>query len=288
METNLEARLSKREIWELAAPHMAYMSTLRNLRNFDQVGLSDELASQISAKIADPAQVRKSRQLPFRFYSAYKNAPSLRWGHALEVALTHSLANLPELTGRSLVLIDTSGSMQYNLSARSEMNRVTAAALFSLALALKNPELTDVFGFADGQFRVTGVERGFSVLKAVEAFTRQVGVVGMGTRIELAVRATFDPTRHDRVLIFSDMQTFPVAGQALRAMPYAEHIGDVSAAVPAHVPVYAFNLAGHEKTAMPVVPGNRRYELGGLTDHTLGQVKSLEQGLAGTWPWMVQ
>lgn len=37
-----------------------------------------------------------------RFYSAYRAVPSLRWGHALEKALTMSPANIPELRGRTL------------------------------------------------------------------------------------------------------------------------------------------------------------------------------------------
>ncbi|MEJ3751036.1 hypothetical protein WEI85_48475 [Actinomycetes bacterium KLBMP 9797] len=44
-----------------------------------------------------------------RFLSAYRAAPSLRWGYPLEQALGHSLNNIPSLPGRTLVLVDTSG-----------------------------------------------------------------------------------------------------------------------------------------------------------------------------------
>ncbi|GII04032.1 TROVE domain-containing protein [Planobispora takensis] len=81
--------------WQSVIPSMGYMALLRNLRNFDESGVPDEVAGQIVAKLTDPGEVARSRQLPFRFYSAYRNAPSLRWGHALDGALTKATANLP-------------------------------------------------------------------------------------------------------------------------------------------------------------------------------------------------
>lgn len=65
--------------WEAVIPSMGYMALLRNLRNFDEAGVGDDAAERIIARLTDPDEVARSRQLPFRFYSAYRNAPSLRW-----------------------------------------------------------------------------------------------------------------------------------------------------------------------------------------------------------------
>jgi len=268
----VDTYLSKREAWEMAIPRMAYMSTLRNLRNFDEADIDDQLASTIAARLADPAEVAKSRQLPFRFYSAYQAAPSLRWGHALDQALQASLANVPTLAGRSLILIDTSGSMTGTMSGKSQMNRVTAAALFGLALALKNPDSVDVYGFATGEMKVEDVGHAKSLLRAVEVFVSQVGRVGHGTDIGGAVTRQY--RGHDRVFIFTDMQSIGYV------------TGGIASGVPAHVPVYGFNLVGYEHSAMPVGAGSR-HELGGLTDHTFRLIPTLEAGQAGAWPWLV-
>lgn len=75
---------------------------------FPAVALTDGEAAELAARIADPEQVRRSRQFPFRFLSAYLSAPSLRWGHALETALDAATGSIPELPGRTLILIDTS------------------------------------------------------------------------------------------------------------------------------------------------------------------------------------
>jgi hypothetical protein len=109
-------------------------------------------------------QVRRSRQFPFRFLSAYLNVPSLRWGYALEQALDAATANIPELPGRTLILIDTSASMGQPVSRKSAMTMVQAAALFGLATAIRNRDRADLYGFADGQFRVRRSEYRLSLL----------------------------------------------------------------------------------------------------------------------------
>lgn len=78
---------------EAAIPSMGAMALVRNLRNFDEAGVSDEVAAQVAAKISDPAVVAASWQFPFRYLAAYRHAPSLRWAYPPGRALGHSLAN---------------------------------------------------------------------------------------------------------------------------------------------------------------------------------------------------
>ena len=164
------------------------------------------------------------------------------------------------------------------MSAKSTVTAAQAAALFAVATSIRNNGQTELFGFADGVFRFGGRRRGQSVLKSVEAFTRRIGEVGYGTRIAEAVRTTYH--KHDRVIIFTDMQTFPDHRRGQHTT------GDVSAAVPAHIPVYGFNLAGYARSALPAGAGHRnRHELAGLTDHTFALIPLIEAGMAARWPW---
>ena len=156
------------------------------------------------------------------------------------------------------------------------MTMVQAAALFGLATAIRNGDRADVHGFADGQFRVARSTYRWSILRSVEAFTRRIGEVGHGTRIAEAVWATY--RGHDRVMIFTDMQTFP------DRPGWGQPVGDVSASVPARTPVYGFNLVGYRHSAMPAGHGNR-HELGGLTDAAFSLIPNIEAGLASRWPW---
>jgi hypothetical protein len=268
---SLSAGVHKGQTWAALIPTMGYMALLRNLRNFDVAGIPDAVAAQVAARLSDPAEVARSRQFPFRFLAAYEQAPSLRWGPALDRALQLSLANLPALPGRSLILIDTSASMSsMGYSKHSTMTPVKAAAVFGVALAARG-EKVDLYGFADGVFR-HDIGPGASVIREVDRFVKQVGKVGHGTRIADSIKATL--RGHDRVFVISDMQTFPSA----------HGTGTVTEVVPRTTSFYGFNLGGYGRTAFD--PGTpNRIEFGGLTDATFRMIPLIEAGRNGGWPF---
>ena len=72
-ESAEEKNEAKREVWrQLARSHrMGYMATLRNLRNMLFLGVDDDTMRMVCNFIANPDAVRRSKQLPFRFLSAY-------------------------------------------------------------------------------------------------------------------------------------------------------------------------------------------------------------------------
>ncbi|MFF8097584.1 TROVE domain-containing protein [Streptomyces sp. NPDC016675] len=250
--------------WEAVIPSMGAMALTRNLRNFDEAGVSDEVAARVAARISDPEQVARSRQFPFRYLAAYRHAPSLRWSYPLEQALGHSLANVPALPGRTLVLVDRSGSMFFSrLSDRSELNRADAAAVFGTALALRAAD-ADLVEFGTSSNRV-GYRRGESVLRILERF----GDLG-GTDTTEAVRRHY--RKHDRVLIVTDEQ-----------YAYNRH-GDPTEQVPERVPVYTWNLAGHRAGHGPSGRDNR-HTFGGLSDAAFRMVPLLEAARDADWPW---
>lgn len=269
------SKLDKAKLWEtlIDADALGYMAMIRNLRNFDEAGVSKAHARKIVEIIEDPERVKGSRQMPFRFLSAYHAAPSDRWKQALTEALDYSTANIPKLTGRTLVLVDTSASMRGYLSDRSGVRYVDAAALFGVALA-RNASKVDLYGFGDGVFQHE-LAYGGSVLGQTQQFVRRVGEAGHGTQIAASIQRTY--AKHDRVVIFTDMQTMPG-----RHTWYG--IGDVSGAVPADVPLYAWNLAGYEASMMPTGSANR-HEFGGFSDSAFTVMQTLESGRDGAWPW---
>lgn len=289
-------RLSPAEQWRFALREIPVFQLLKNLRNLDKAGLTDDDVHPAMLRLQNPEVIARSRILPFRFLTAYLNVPSIRWGPALEKALELALPNVPVLPGRTLILIDTSDSMNGVLSVRPERHvkkgeppvrrptRMYAAALFAFALAIKNAGRVDVFGFANGQFRCDGIGEGASLLRSLELFCAQRGKVGHGTQIALAMRSCWNG--EDRVVIFTDEQeTFGGTSQLFYGSyaSYRGH-GDVNGAVPASVPVYCWNLAGYEFGAMPVA-GNNRHVLAGLTDSSFSLMQQIEAGLQAKWPW---
>ncbi|MEV7654693.1 TROVE domain-containing protein [Streptomyces anulatus] len=264
--------------WEAVIPSMGYMALLRNLRNFDEAGVSDEVADTVARKLADPEQVARSRQLPMRFYSAFNAAPSLRWGHALDKALTASLANIPQLGGRTLVLVDTSSSMDAPFSRDGTLMRWDAAALFGIALGARCAQ-ADVASFSSARSYMSDrpgaktkafpLTRGGSLLGDVRKWKEGGWFLGGGTDTAAALREEFKG--HDRVVIVTDEQ--------------AGHDGrEVTEAIPVLTPMYTWNLAGYQVGHAPSGHANR-HTFGGLTDQAFRMIPLLESGRDATWPW---
>jgi len=269
--------IDKAALWSALAPSMGYMALLRNLRNFDEAGVSDDVAAKVAARLGDAEQVARSRQFPYRFLSAYRAAPSLRWGHALDAALNASCAHVPALRGRTLVLVDTSASMQGGVPARSKVRHVDVGALFGAVLAHRGHDV-DLVGFASGHF-THELRRGGSVLRDIEAFVARVGEVGHGTETVAALKAAY--REHDRVVIVSDMQAFlhPGAYRGKRGESVS-----VSDAIPASVPLFGVNTSGYSATSIAAGASNR-YEIGGFSDRMFTMLALLDRGHDSGWPW---
>lgn len=253
--------------WEAIIPSMGLMALVRNLRNFDQAGVRDTFADYVGNLLNDPEQVRKSRMFPLRFLSAYKTAPSLRWAWPLEQAVQHSLSNVPALPGRTLVLVDQSGSMNSGLSDRSTVTRAEAAALFGFALGLR-AESADVYVYgADGTWaRMTPKHRrvdlplGASVLPLV----KQHGRADMGgTLTWTTLRDTYQG--HSRIVVITDEQAHDQPGR----LP--------------DVPIVTFNVAGYR--AAHTSSGPNRVTVGGLTDAGFAMLGALDVRHRGEWPF---
>jgi hypothetical protein len=254
------------EAWEAIAPTMPYMATLRNLRNFEQAGLAPATLNAIVAKLTDPEAVKRSKQFPFRFLSAYKAVSSLKLQAACEEALDLSLSNVPALRGRSLILVDCSGSMFPGMSRsdKSGLHRYELAALFGTALwkrAVTAGEHADLVAFGTGS-QVMSFPKGQSLLPAIGKFP-QMG----GTYTAEAVQRHF--AGHDRVIILTDEQAAD---------------GQVDRVVPATTPLYTFNLAGY-RAGHGISGTAGRHTFGGLSDKAFIMLALLERGQSADWPF---
>lgn len=255
------SKVDKKLLWDALIPTMGYMALLRNLRNFDEAGVEGFSYDYVTRLLTNPEAVEKSRQLPLRFYSAFKNVNNVRWHYPLEQALNLSLKNITELSGKTLILVDISGSMWSPLSTKSQLDRYEAAELFGAAIALRceNPTLI-AYG---STWHEVKVPRGGSVMSLVQNFPPSLG----GTYTWGAAQATYD--KHDRVIVLTDEQSH----DSWRSLPGFK--GNT----------YIWNLAGYR---MGTAPGyNGIYTFGGLSDASFGVIPLIERGGAGVWPWEI-
>ena len=219
------------------------------------------------AKITDARRGRaRARLFPYQVWAAYKHAPSDNWKRALGRTLDLTVANIPALDG-TLVVIDTSGSMQASVSRRSPAparrgRRRHGDGHGEARVGCRCRDLRPARTRA-----LTGLA-GTSVLAGVDKVVRSIGSVGHATFGHTAIARWFDPKRHQRAVIFTDDQQHDSGHVRLDHVPL----------------IYTFNLAGYRPSALP--SGERgRYTLGGFTDATFTAMKVLEDGHNAAWPF---
>jgi hypothetical protein len=261
------SKVDKARLWEALIPSMGYMALLRNLRNFDEAGVPDAAAEQVAARLADPEQVAKSRQFPFRFHAAHTAVGSLRWGQALEKALAASLGNVPALAGRTLVLVDQSPSMFpgyfYSTTAvRKDISNADLAKLFGSAIALR-AESADLVGYGRNSYPVP-FRKGDAVLKVMSRFKMDDGTDTFG-----AVARHF--AGHDRVVIVTDEQN----------QAYGHRT--IDDALPKQVPAYLWNIGGNQIGS--IGSGPNRNTFAGMTDAAFRMIPLIEAGRNADWPF---
>jgi Mg-chelatase subunit ChlD len=143
------------------------------------------------------AAMSTGRVLPFRFLAAARYAP--QWERALEEAMLKCVAETEKLPGKTIVLVDVSGSMTAPLSRRSEMQRTDAA--YGLAVLLREiAEKVAVYSFSDNLVEVAA-RRGFALRDAINASQHH-----NSTQLGDAVEKLNRNEKCDRLIVITDEQ----------------------------------------------------------------------------------
>ena len=193
-EVALSSGADKREAWRrlLAENKLGALALLRNLRNMREAGVEEELV------LSALRSMSTARVLPFRFLAAARYAPPLEG--TLEQVMLKCVAGQEKLSGKTIVLVDVSGSMTAPLSRRSEMHRTDAA--YGLAVLLREiGEKVSVFSFSDDLVAVPA-RRGFALRDAIDASQRH-----NSTQLGKAVESLNHKEKYDRLIVLSDEQT---------------------------------------------------------------------------------
>lgn len=173
------------------------MALLRNLRNMIQAGVPEALI-KVALKNCNPDRV-----LPYRFISAAKYAPNLE--PELEALMLKNLSSMEKLKGRTLLLIDRSGSMNHPVSSKSEITRIEAACGLAI-LARELCEECVIYGFARGETLIPN-RRGFALRDAV------MKGFGGGTQLRKSMDAINAKETCDRTIVFSDEESEDGVGE---------------------------------------------------------------------------
>jgi 60 kDa SS-A/Ro ribonucleoprotein len=195
-ETELSAGADKCETFTrlMQENKLGALAFLRNLRNMLQSGVDHGLIEAYSQT------VDVSRVLPFRFLGAAKRVPQLK--PMLEGMMFRALGQASKLPGRTVLLIDVSGSMfGTKLSQKSSLDRFEAAAALAI-LCREICESVAVYSFSDDAVQVEST-RGFALEDAI-LNSQEHG----GTQLGKALATVHQETTYDRVIVFTDEQSY--------------------------------------------------------------------------------
>jgi 60 kDa SS-A/Ro ribonucleoprotein len=169
---------------------LGYLALLRNLRNMTEANVDRLLVQD-----AILARRGAGNVLPFRFVAAARACPSLE--PALDQALVNSIAEATKLPGRTVVLVDVSWSMNDELSGKSDLTRMDAAA--ALASVLSCEDLR-VFTFSQHLVEVPA-RRGMAGVEAVIG-SQSHG----GTYLAESIQKLNGHADYDRLIVITDEQ----------------------------------------------------------------------------------
>ena len=212
-ETAISRFGNKPEVWD--ALDLPFMAGLRNLRNLMECGACKALDKVINM-LKDEKAVLRSKQFPFRFFSAYREISktyayevSIEYKQevlrALEIALFLSIKNLPKLDGRTAIIVDTSGSMCSPISENSVVEYIDIATLMgSISQYISDESIVVAFATTA---KIVELSKDSGILQNMAKIRSTY--VGSGTYVEEALKLLekndFVP---DRILLFSDMQVY--------------------------------------------------------------------------------
>lgn len=203
-ETELSTKGNTKEVWEelIEKNQVGYMAALRNLRNILNAQPSN--IQKIYDKLTNKFEVLRSKQLPFRFSSAYKEIKDLpkttnKVLDVLEKAIEHSVSNMPRLSGKTVIAFDVSGSMDSSVSSKSKVRCCDISSLLAV-LSTKICDEYMVFSF-DTKLYKTNIGTNAPILEEANKLARCYG----GTSLELPLQYMINNNIvADRLILISD------------------------------------------------------------------------------------
>lgn len=220
-EVALSGGADKRATFErlMADNKLGALAFLRNLRNMRESGITIETLASYGAKLD------VSKVLPFRFVAAAKACPELRL--LMQAMMLKSIQSQKKLSGRTILVVDTSGSMGAGISGKSDMTRIQAAGAMA-AIAKEMCEDVVIYATAgnDGaRYHATVLIsddgrrslRGMDLVDYLNSHELRQKIGGGGIFFTQAmdyIANVEEGKRVDRVIVFTDEQDTSRNGRA--------------------------------------------------------------------------
>ena len=283
-ETELSAKGNKPEVWEklIDSGKLPYMATLRNLRNILESNISSEYINQVADYISNPNNVKKSKQLPFRFLSAHKQLQSVssmdttKLLDAVEIALEESFKNITYLSGTTFIASDVSGSMSWRaISKHSSI--VPREVGLVLSAGLHKFTERGLFGLFAENWKLVQLPKTGSILQNVSMLSNID--VGGSTNGWKAIRFLNDNNiKVDRIIVFTDCQLYDIDGWGYSERSIRKELEHYKQNINPNVKTYMFDLTGYGTVNFPE-SDHSVAEITGWSDKTFKFIELFEKDI---------
>ncbi|HOE71126.1 MAG TPA: TROVE domain-containing protein [Brevefilum sp.] len=235
---------------------IGYFALLRNLRNI--IEQAPEVLPEALVLLVDEEMINHSMVLPFRYLKAISEIEKLSGDGVREVlialneAIDLSLANVPKLQGKNLLVLDTSLSME---GRPLEIGSLLASAMYKTNDA-------DFMSFSDQAkyISLNPADSTATIAARIRSLAEMCGT-NFHSIFENANRA------YDRIIIFSDMQGW--IGNRAPTKAFNEY----KERTKADPVVFSFDLQGYGTLQFPE---RNVYAIAGFSDKVFDIMKLLE------------
>lgn len=187
---------------------LGYLALIRNLNNILAAGVSKSwIETYLVPQLTNADKIHKSLVFPYQIYIAYKSlkVKEVNTVFALNKAFRTSIDNIPGLEGKSLVVLDVSGSMTDRMNGYTSMTIKEVCACYATAIYLANPDSEFIkFGDTAKKCDYNRLDNVFNIIAQMQYNDS----CGFGTNI-VPVWNMLDK-HYDRIFLFSDMQVMSV------------------------------------------------------------------------------
>ncbi|KOY87394.1 ribonucleoprotein [bacterium 336/3] len=267
--------------WEelIDSGKVGYMATLRNLRNILEAQVSQAHIEKVTNYLSNEKAVQNSKQLPFRFLSAYRELQGVVSVHtttilnALENAVQVSASNIKGFDKDTKVLLacDVSGSMQSPISKNSKVQNYDIGLV--LAMLFQNACKSVITGMFGDTWKAINVPQK-NILANVMEFRKREGEVGYSTNGYLVIKDLIARKLvMDKVMMFTDCQMWNsnFSGETIPAL-WKEY-----KKIAPNAQLYLFDLAGYGQMPLNVV-NKDTFLIAGWSDKVFEVLEAIENG----------
>ena len=258
---------------------VGYMALLRNLRNMLETGVDSRRIDAVCRRLSDPVQVAKSKQLPFRFLSAYREIEDISNFNtnaimaALEKAVKASAANIDGFDDNTRVLIasDVSGSMWTSISDRSKVRYYDIGLLLSMIFRYSCKQV--ISGIFGDEWKPVNLP-GNDILYATSQLANIANSVGYSTNGHKVISWLLNNNIVvEKVMMFTDLQMWDSKGEKKRINDLWKRYRKIAP----KARIYLFDLAGYGNTPLQLRE-NGVFLIGGWSDRIFEVLNAIENG----------